>query len=301
MQVIKVGTSSLIRLDKKVFNIGAVAMLCEAVNNLKDQGNIIPISRSLSYLRQISCQKSLRTFLTSAKSPNLSHVTLQWVEKETLEIINSTSCSLLRKSCPLAIQACLVHKIESMHGWFLPSFSPYTSWPKKGPENFRLNSLNINFSLSYHWTCKLAYHISFWSSCIKQSFFTRKLGTLFLIIHGPHTKWTPYYSRHQHWSEQIQSRNRAGHKVVIVSSGAVGVGCQRLGLNSRPSELSKRQALAAAGQIHLMKYYDDFFTAIGIVSPFCIQNFNAFLLFEIIGILQICSQRIKEIVNIEFV
>ena len=45
------------------------------------------------------------------------------------------------------------------------------------------------------------------------------------------------------------------------------MGCQRLGLDSRPSELPKRQALAAAGQIHLMKYYDDFFTAIGIVSP----------------------------------
>lgn len=54
--------------------------------------------------------------------------------------------------------------------------------------------------------------------------------------------------------------------MVVVSSGAVGVGCQRLGLSARPTDLSKRQALAAAGQVHLMRYYDDFFSAIGVVS-----------------------------------
>ena len=58
----------------------------------------------------------------------------------------------------------------------------------------------------------------------------------------------------------------AGHKVVLVSSGAVGVGCLQLNLASRPRELAKRQALAAAGQIHLMRYYDDFFNAVGVVG-----------------------------------
>ncbi len=57
----------------------------------------------------------------------------------------------------------------------------------------------------------------------------------------------------------------AGHKIVLVSSGAVGVGCLQLNLNARPRELAKRQALAAAGQIHLMRYYDDFFSAVGVV------------------------------------
>ena len=52
---------------------------------------------------------------------------------------------------------------------------------------------------------------------------------------------------------------------MVVSSGAVGVGCLQLNLNSRPRELAKRQALAAAGQIHLMRYYDDFFSAVGVV------------------------------------
>ena len=39
------------------------------------------------------------------------------------------------------------------------------------------------------------------------------------------------------------------------------MGCQRLGLSTRPSELAKKQALAAVGQVHLMRYYDDLFSA----------------------------------------
>jgi glutamate 5-kinase len=38
----------------------------------------------------------------------------------------------------------------------------------------------------------------------------------------------------------------------------VGVGCQRLGLTTKPTQLAKKQALAAVGQVHLMKYYEDF-------------------------------------------
>ena len=54
--------------------------------------------------------------------------------------------------------------------------------------------------------------------------------------------------------------------MVLVSSGAVGVGCQRLGLTERPAELPKKQALAAVGQVHLMRYYEDLFNACGLVS-----------------------------------
>ena len=55
-------------------------------------------------------------------------------------------------------------------------------------------------------------------------------------------------------------------RVVLVSSGAVGVGAQRLGLSSRPSKLPQKQALAAVGQVHLMRFYDDFFSALGLVG-----------------------------------
>ena len=58
----------------------------------------------------------------------------------------------------------------------------------------------------------------------------------------------------------------AGHKVVLVSSGAIGVGCQKMGLADRPGTLAQRQAVAAVGQIHLMRYYQDFFAALGLVS-----------------------------------
>ena len=50
-------------------------------------------------------------------------------------------------------------------------------------------------------------------------------------------------------------------------SGAVGVGCQRLRLATRPDSLAAKQALAAVGQVHLMRYYDDLFSAIDMVGP----------------------------------
>lgn len=57
----------------------------------------------------------------------------------------------------------------------------------------------------------------------------------------------------------------SGHFVILVSSGAIGVGCQRLGLTARPTKIAQKQALAAVGQVHLMRYYEDFFSALGLV------------------------------------
>jgi glutamate 5-kinase len=53
--------------------------------------------------------------------------------------------------------------------------------------------------------------------------------------------------------------------VILVSSGAVGVGCQRMGLEERPTLLAQKQALAAVGQLHLMRCYDDLFSTLGMV------------------------------------
>jgi glutamate 5-kinase len=47
----------------------------------------------------------------------------------------------------------------------------------------------------------------------------------------------------------------AGHEVIIVTSGAVACGMQRLGFAERPSELAQVQALAAVGQADLMGRY----------------------------------------------
>lgn len=59
--------------------------------------------------------------------------------------------------------------------------------------------------------------------------------------------------------EAIVHLQREGHSVVLVSSGAVGIGCGRLGLKQRPRKISKKQAVAAVGQGRLIRIYDDFF------------------------------------------
>ncbi|MEB3117015.1 MAG: glutamate 5-kinase [Limnothrix sp.] len=51
-----------------------------------------------------------------------------------------------------------------------------------------------------------------------------------------------------------------GYPVVLVSSGAVGVGCARLGLTERPKAIAQKQAVAAVGQGRLMRVYDDLFS-----------------------------------------
>lgn len=57
----------------------------------------------------------------------------------------------------------------------------------------------------------------------------------------------------------LSDLHNAGRQVVLVSSGAVGVGMGKLGLSERPEELEKKQALAAVGQCELMFLYDKLF------------------------------------------
>jgi len=54
------------------------------------------------------------------------------------------------------------------------------------------------------------------------------------------------------------------HKVVLVSSGAVGTGMGVLGFATKPKVLAEKQACAAVGQIRLMHAYDEAFAAKGI-------------------------------------
>jgi len=51
----------------------------------------------------------------------------------------------------------------------------------------------------------------------------------------------------------------SGKEVILVSSGAVGVGVGRVGLNERPKDLVLKQALAAIGQAELIRLYQRFF------------------------------------------
>ena len=56
-----------------------------------------------------------------------------------------------------------------------------------------------------------------------------------------------------------------GHEVVLVSSGAIGVGAGKLGMRQKPTELSLKQAAAAVGQLELMHIYDKFFSEYGCI------------------------------------
>ncbi|HAG84780.1 MAG TPA: glutamate 5-kinase [Cyanobacteria bacterium UBA12227] len=62
--------------------------------------------------------------------------------------------------------------------------------------------------------------------------------------------------------ETLTKLRASGHGVVLVTSGAVGIGCARLGLKLRPQTLALKQAIAAVGQGRLMRVYDDFFTSL---------------------------------------
>ena len=52
----------------------------------------------------------------------------------------------------------------------------------------------------------------------------------------------------------------AGHEVILVSSGAIGMGVGKLGLRQRPQDIPTKQAAAAVGQCELMYVYDKLFS-----------------------------------------
>ena len=52
----------------------------------------------------------------------------------------------------------------------------------------------------------------------------------------------------------------AGHEVVLVSSGAIGMGVGKLNLRERPTDMATKQAAAAVGQCELMYIYDRLFS-----------------------------------------
>ena len=52
----------------------------------------------------------------------------------------------------------------------------------------------------------------------------------------------------------------AGHELILVSSGAIGMGVGKLGLRERPRDIPGKQAAAAVGQCELMYIYDKLFS-----------------------------------------
>ena len=67
-------------------------------------------------------------------------------------------------------------------------------------------------------------------------------------------------------AEEVGSLIKKGYSFVIVTSGAIAIGCGRLGYRTRPKEMARLQAAAAAGQSVLMRRYDEAFASVGITA-----------------------------------
>ena len=66
------------------------------------------------------------------------------------------------------------------------------------------------------------------------------------------------------WARQIAALHALGREVVLVSSGAIACGMQRLGWKKRPSAVHRLQACAAVGQMELAQVYERAFLAHGL-------------------------------------
>ena len=60
--------------------------------------------------------------------------------------------------------------------------------------------------------------------------------------------------------EVLSDIKNAGHELVLVSSGAIGMGVGKLNLRERPADMPTKQAAAAVGQCELMYVYDKLFS-----------------------------------------
>ena len=79
-----------------------------------------------------------------------------------------------------------------------------------------------------------------------------KIGSALLTANGRNLN----HDAIARWCDQIAVLREGGHRVILVSSGAVAEGCRRLGLASRPESVHELQAAAAAGQMGLVEAYE---------------------------------------------
>ena len=79
-----------------------------------------------------------------------------------------------------------------------------------------------------------------------------KIGTS--LLRGS-LKYTTYDIINNYCS-YISKAKKLGDKIILVSSGAVGLGCHKMNFKARPKEMISLQASAAIGQLHLMALYE---------------------------------------------
>ena len=69
-----------------------------------------------------------------------------------------------------------------------------------------------------------------------------------------------HYEVFSHLSKEISDLKRQGYEIVLVSSGAIAAGMEKLGYKTRPQDITQKQATAAVGQTRLMNIYESYFS-----------------------------------------
>ncbi|MDA8537911.1 glutamate 5-kinase [Candidatus Pelagibacter bacterium] len=82
-----------------------------------------------------------------------------------------------------------------------------------------------------------------------------KIGSSLLIDDNKkiRKKWLSEFAK------DIQEQIKQNKKIIIVSSGAIAMGCKKLGLNKKNLKIDKSQAVASIGQIELMNLFSEIF------------------------------------------
>jgi len=68
------------------------------------------------------------------------------------------------------------------------------------------------------------------------------------------------YEAFSHLTKEISDLKRQGYEIVLVSSGAIAAGMEKLGYKTRPQAITQKQATAAVGQTRLMNIYENYFS-----------------------------------------
>jgi len=79
-----------------------------------------------------------------------------------------------------------------------------------------------------------------------------KIGTSLLRENSNYTTFDII----NNFCSHISKAQKKGDKIILVTSGAVGLGCHKMSFKIRPKEIISLQAAAAIGQLHLMALYE---------------------------------------------
>jgi glutamate 5-kinase len=89
-----------------------------------------------------------------------------------------------------------------------------------------------------------------------------KIGSTLITNHGAGVD----HAQIRDWVGQIAALRQRGVEVLLVSSGAIAEGMQRLGWKTRPSAVNQLQAAAAVGQMGLVQVYESAFRQHGLAT-----------------------------------